>query len=181
MSEKAITYIHRDKRNLAFQMNEDDEKSGCITAVFHKQIPYNQIIIHNTMPRSSTTGKGGTGHLSRNDGKTYCLDTGNTNAVEIKANYIQWDSSGKGNNSQGERAYFENGKCGTLSRGSDNSGQVQPKVLITNEVEIKCVAMRGRNPDNSNDRTAGQQTKQRLEPRPPQTRLLQPSEAAQPL
>ena len=41
------------------------------------------LIIHNTMPRSSTTGKGGTGHLSRNDGKTYCLDTGNTNAVEI--------------------------------------------------------------------------------------------------
>ena len=35
------------------------------------------------MPRSSTSGKGGTGHLSRNDGKTYCLDTGNTNAVEI--------------------------------------------------------------------------------------------------
>ena len=42
------------------------------------------LIIHNTMPRSSTTGKGGTGHLSRNDGKTYCLDTGNTIAVEIK-------------------------------------------------------------------------------------------------
>jgi DNA (cytosine-5)-methyltransferase 3A len=36
------------------------------------------------MPRSSTTGKGGTGHLTRTDGKTYCLDTGNTNAVEIK-------------------------------------------------------------------------------------------------
>ena len=43
------------------------------------------LIVHNTMPRSSTTSKGGTGHLSRNDGKTYCLDTGNTNAVEIKA------------------------------------------------------------------------------------------------
>jgi DNA (cytosine-5)-methyltransferase 3A len=42
------------------------------------------LIVHNTMPRSSTTGKGCTGHLSRNDGKTYCLDTGNTNAVEIK-------------------------------------------------------------------------------------------------
>jgi site-specific DNA-cytosine methylase len=37
------------------------------------------------MPRSSTTGKGGTGHLTRKDGKTYCLDTGNTNAVEIVA------------------------------------------------------------------------------------------------
>jgi site-specific DNA-cytosine methylase len=42
------------------------------------------LIVHNTMPRSSTTGKGGTEHLIRNDGKTYCLDTGNTNAVEIK-------------------------------------------------------------------------------------------------
>ena len=41
------------------------------------------LIVHNTMPRSSTTGKGGTGPLSRADGKTYCLDTGNTNAVEI--------------------------------------------------------------------------------------------------
>jgi DNA-cytosine methyltransferase len=43
-----------------------------------------QYIIHNMMPRSSTSGKGGTGHLSRNDGKTYCLDTGNTNAVEVR-------------------------------------------------------------------------------------------------
>lgn len=40
-------------------------------------------IVHNMMPRSSTTGKGGTGHLTRADGKTYCLDTGQTNAVEI--------------------------------------------------------------------------------------------------
>jgi DNA (cytosine-5)-methyltransferase 3A len=44
-----------------------------------------EIIVHNTMPRSSTSGKGGTGPLSRSDGKTYCLDTGTTNAVEIVA------------------------------------------------------------------------------------------------
>jgi DNA-cytosine methyltransferase len=41
------------------------------------------IVVFNTMPRSSTTGKGGTGLLSRNDGKTYCLDTGNTNVIEL--------------------------------------------------------------------------------------------------
>ena len=41
------------------------------------------------MPRSSTTGKGGTGHLSRNDGKTYCLDTGQTNAIEIQTSRIR--------------------------------------------------------------------------------------------
>ena len=56
-------------------------KMGCLNATDYKQPK--QIIVHNTMPRSSTTGKGGTGPLSRTDGKTYCLDTGNTNAVEI--------------------------------------------------------------------------------------------------
>ena len=110
LSEKAISYINRNERNLAFQMDENDNKSGCVVANYQKSIPYNQLVVHNTMPRSSTTGKGGTGPLSRADGKTYCLDTGNTNAVEI-------------------------------------------------------VAMRGRNPENPSDRTAGSPTEQRLEPR----------------
>jgi DNA-cytosine methyltransferase len=44
------------------------------------------LIVHNMMPRSGNPAKGGTGHLTRNDGKTYCLDTGNTNAVEYKSN-----------------------------------------------------------------------------------------------
>lgn len=51
LSENAINYINRDKRNLAFQMNENDDKSGCITAVFHKQIPYNQIIVNKEFPK----------------------------------------------------------------------------------------------------------------------------------
>lgn len=58
-------------------------KIGCLNATDYKQPK--QIICHNTMPRSSKTGKGGTWHISRNDGKTYCLDTGNTNALEIKS------------------------------------------------------------------------------------------------
>ena len=53
------------------------------------QLVQENIICHNTMPRSSTTGKGGTGHLSRNDGKTYCLDTGQTNAIEIQTSRIR--------------------------------------------------------------------------------------------
>ena len=44
-----------------------------------------QIVVHNMMPRSSTTGKGGTGQLSRTDGKTYCLNNGSTNAIEYKS------------------------------------------------------------------------------------------------
>lgn len=49
------------------------------------------LIVHNTMPRSSTTGKGGTGPLSRKDGKTYCLDTKNTNALEILCGQLGYE------------------------------------------------------------------------------------------
>jgi len=66
-----------------FQPNEGNRKGRTITNPGKNRMDDN-FIVHNTMPRSSTTGKGGTGHLSRNDGKTYCLDTGNTNAIEIK-------------------------------------------------------------------------------------------------
>lgn len=53
------------------------------------QLVHENIICHNTMPRSSKTGKGGTGPLSRSDGKTYCLDTGQTNAIEIQQSRIR--------------------------------------------------------------------------------------------
>ena len=99
---------------LKHRITETNKKSSCFTAGgnsggLHSQM---DLIVHNTMPRSSKTGKGGTGPLSRNDGKTYCLDTGNTNAIEIQ-----------------------------------------------------CVAMRGRNPDNPKSRVAGLPTEQQLEPR----------------
>lgn len=52
----------------------------------------NKCIIHNLQKRSAdrpsiqkNNNAGGSGHLSREDGKTYCLDSGNTQAVEIKA------------------------------------------------------------------------------------------------
>ena len=93
---------------------DTNRKARCFTAGgnsggLHSQM---DLVVHNTMPRSSKTGKGGTGPLSRNDGKTYCLDTGNTNAIEIQ-----------------------------------------------------CVSMRGRNPENPNDRKKGTKLQQTMEPR----------------
>jgi len=50
----------------------------------------NSVIVHNTQRRDpnrpsiqKNKNAGGSGHLSRSDGKTYCLDVGNSNAVEI--------------------------------------------------------------------------------------------------
>jgi site-specific DNA-cytosine methylase len=93
---------------------DTNRKSRCFTAGgnsggLHSQM---DLVVHNTMPRSSKTGKGGTGPLSRNDGKTNCLDTGSSNAIEIQ-----------------------------------------------------CVSMRGRNPENPNDRKKGTKLQQTMEPR----------------
>jgi DNA (cytosine-5)-methyltransferase 3A len=109
-----LTSFGASRNNLDSNYIETNRKARCFTAGgnsggLHSQM---DLVVHNTMPRSSKTGKGGTGPLSRTDGKTYCLDTGNTNAVEIQ-----------------------------------------------------CVAMRGRNPENPKSRVAGLETEQQLEPR----------------
>jgi DNA (cytosine-5)-methyltransferase 3A len=75
---------HEGKTGFVWQPTEGNKKGACLRANAALCATDNSIIVHNTMPRSSKSGKGGTAPLSRNDGKTYCLDTGNTNAVEIK-------------------------------------------------------------------------------------------------
>lgn len=94
LSEKIIKgFLAHNKRHIEekgqtgfnWKPTEGNKKAACLRANAALCPTDNSIIVHNTMPRSSKTGKGGTGHLSRNDGKTYCLDTGSTNAIEIKS------------------------------------------------------------------------------------------------
>ena len=57
------------------------------------------------------------------------------------------------------RVYSKDGICPTIPTCA--GGNIQPKIID----ELKTiVAMRGRNPENPSDRTAGQKTEQRLEP-----------------
>jgi len=107
LSESGINRIVRHNND-----SLDNNKSNCILAGYYKGGGRDQqYIIHNTMPRSGDPKKGGTGPLSRIDGKTYCLDTGNTNAVEIKGGDFRYD--------EGFR-WRENGKSPTLCLGSEN-------------------------------------------------------------
>ena len=96
--------VKTDKKG---NIKNNQNKASCFTAGGHSGGNHSDmdLIVHNTMPRSSTTGKGGTGHLSINDGKTYCLDTGNTNAVEVRSGDFDFDGNFR------ER---QNGKSGTL-------------------------------------------------------------------
>ena len=42
-----------------------------------------QVITHSLYGRTSKNGNGGSGHLTREDGLSYCVDTGNFQAVEL--------------------------------------------------------------------------------------------------
>jgi len=44
---------------------------------------HNNVVCHSTFPRNSLSRLGGTGHLQRDDGLSYCCDAGNNIAVEV--------------------------------------------------------------------------------------------------
>ena len=74
-----------------FYPRDVEGKSRCINSRLAKMGTGDNYIVHNLQQRSpdrpslkNNKNAGGSGHLSKSDGKTYCLDTGNTQAVEIK-------------------------------------------------------------------------------------------------
>ena len=84
---KKLNYTNTNTINIGIKSKGIDvKKSHSLMARDYKGLGnqgQSMIVCHNMMPRSGDPSKGGTGHLSRTDGKTYCLDTGNTNAVEV--------------------------------------------------------------------------------------------------
>jgi DNA (cytosine-5)-methyltransferase 1 len=125
LSEKMIQCLDSKKGTTydTFYPADINNKGRTINSRMAKMGSGDNYIVHNTMPRSSTTGKGGTGHLSRNDGKTYCLDTGNTNAVEVRE-VRQLSTNNKSNGGtqpyQQDRIYDVNGISPALSAGKSD-------------------------------------------------------------
>lgn len=131
------TYIKIDKQG---NKKSNQNKASCFTAGGnsggnsggnHSDM---DLIVHNTMPRSGNPKKGGTGPLSRTDGKTYCLDTGNTNAVEVIPMDYRYD--------EGFRPR-QNGKSPTLTITNDsNSFSGKPLAQINSRIRrltpIEC-------------------------------------------
>lgn len=100
-----------------------------------------QYICHNMMPRSGDPTKGGTGHLSRIDGKTYCLDTGNTNAVEIRTVKQLNPSieSGSKQPFQQNRIYSTDGIAPALcAHHAANTHNIEDGVRIRRLTPIEC-------------------------------------------
>lgn len=104
----------------------EGEGKGKVLTTRNGNRPDDNYIVHNMMPRSGDPSKGGTGHLSRNDGKTYCLDTGNTNAVEIVA------MRGRGEKGEIEQKLESNG-----TDKSNSLTTVQKDNLVSNKARIR--------------------------------------------
>jgi DNA (cytosine-5)-methyltransferase 3A len=150
LSEKFDNWLnkHSLKTGNEYKKTEGNRKAGCLSVSALKSVNLSadfildsneQIIVHNTQRRDpnrpsiqKNKNAGGSGHLSRNDGKTYCLDSCNTNAVEvvstIKHKY------------NGDVVENTSGKVGTITQHMSRSGMTNGfKVVVpnTNAVEIK--------------------------------------------
>jgi DNA (cytosine-5)-methyltransferase 1 len=136
ISEKRIQYFNRkiDKGFLKQIESDKNGKSECLLASMYKQTQgfciSDNPIVHNTQRRDANRpsiqknkNAGGSGHLSRNDGKTYCLDGGNTNAVEVRE-VKQLSTNNKSNGGtqpyQQDRIYDVNGISPALSAGKSD-------------------------------------------------------------
>jgi DNA (cytosine-5)-methyltransferase 3A len=69
-------------------IKENQNKASCFTAGGNSGGNHSDmdliVVTHSTQPRTGK-GKGGKGHLFKTDQKSYCLDTTNSQAVELKS------------------------------------------------------------------------------------------------
>ena len=81
LSDKMIKGIYNSNFRERKPMNIN-KVSKCLK--LGGDIPCFEVKTHSLYPRSGNPKKGGTGHLSKEDGTTYCLDTGNNQAIEFQ-------------------------------------------------------------------------------------------------
>lgn len=110
LSEKMIKTIFEPSKGdwNSGKMTIDTDIAKCVNARVFKMgraDTDNYISVHSLYPRSSKTGKGGIGHLSKQDGTTYCLDTGNNQAIEV----IETNNKRVNKNYEKHKSQLENG------------------------------------------------------------------------
>jgi len=139
LSNKKIEFLKEYSRSNPFTDRNTKDIANCITAGYYKGPGDGEYIIHSLFPRSSKTGKGGTGHLSKTDGTTYCLDTGNNQAIEWIADY---------RNDEGLRIRKDNNSpCLTASKNSETEISRMPPIIKQNKIRrltpLECWRLQG--------------------------------------
>jgi DNA (cytosine-5)-methyltransferase 1 len=141
LSDKAINRIKRHNNKTLKK-----DISTTIHAGYYKGGGRDQqyVTSHSLYPRCGDPKKGGTGHLSKSDGTSYCLDTGNSQAIELRQ---IGNIADKGNfdNPQRGRVYDADGLSPCL--GAVQGGGIQPKTVINNKIRrltpLECFRLQG--------------------------------------
>ena len=144
LSDKTINRIKKSDFGKEFTDVDKKEISHNITSAYHKmETDCEYIKVHSLYPRSSKTGKGGTGHLSKQDGTTYCLDTGNAQAIEVKQLNPSKESGGVAPYQQ-NRVYDINGLSPTLvsKLGGERSHNINTSI-IRRLTPLECWRLQG--------------------------------------
>lgn len=98
-----------------------------------------EVVAHSLFPRSSKTGKGGSGSLSKTDGTIYCIDAQNTQAIEWIADF---------RNDEGLRKRKDNiAPCLTSRRISENDVSTMPPIIKKRRIRrltpLECWKLQG--------------------------------------
>ena len=108
--------------------NEKDEKHDANEIAQIDNIKYKatrSISDPNLLCRTLDTMSGGQREPKIIEEKYFIDKMDRKQDFQRKENYIQWDTSGKGYNSQNDRAFYENKNIGTIpSNGADNKTNV---------------------------------------------------------
>ena len=110
LSDKAKSYMDRTVKggrnhwDFKHHSESDNDKSKTVVANFYKGVPYNVLIDKRELPETK--------------------DASDYSPVK-KKNYVQFDKSGKGFNSQQDRYFFRDNKSGTVS--TKGNGNVEVK------------------------------------------------------
>jgi DNA (cytosine-5)-methyltransferase 1 len=108
------------------------------------------ITVHSLYPRSGNPKQGGTGHLKKKDGTTYCIDTGNCQAIEVDSNkdIIQIGNivdTGNFDNPQRGRIYSKEGISPALN--TCGGGGLEPKIVHKKRIRrltpLECLRLQG--------------------------------------
>lgn len=100
LGQKMLDYFNRNTKiqkevgnGFSFNPTEGESKAKPVTTKEGNRMGDNFIIVHNLQTRSENRpsivknkNAGGSGPLSKQDGKSYCLDTANLQAVELPSN-----------------------------------------------------------------------------------------------
>lgn len=139
LSEKMVDWLkkHSLKTGNKLKLTNGDRQSSClgVSALKSVNLDADFIITHNLQKRSADRPRlkdnknaGGSGHLSKADGKTYCLDVGNTQAVEIVGGDFRYD--------EGFR-WRDGGKTGTLCTNAESFAKIDSKIRRLTPVECE--------------------------------------------